>query len=44
MAFNSFKKNEFTKGWCRDNYINYRTMKANKLKNLQSTLIKGGIE
>ena len=28
MAFNSFKKNEFTKDWCRDNYINYRTMKA----------------
>ena len=28
MAFNSFKKNEFTKDWCRDNFINFRTMKA----------------
>ena len=28
MVYNAFKKNEFTKDWCRDNYINYRTMKA----------------
>ena len=28
MAFNAFKKNEFSKDWCRDNFINFRTMKA----------------
>ena len=28
MVYNAFKKNEFTKDWCRDNYINFRTMKA----------------
>ena len=28
MVFNAFKKNEFSKDWCRDNFINFRTMKA----------------
>ena len=28
MAYNAFKKNEFAKDWCRDNFINFRTMKA----------------
>ena len=28
MVYNAFKKNEVNKDWCRDNYINYRTMKA----------------
>ena len=28
MAYNAFKKNEFSKDWCRDNFINFRTMKA----------------
>ena len=28
MVYNAFKKNEKNNNWCRDNYINYRTMKA----------------
>ena len=28
MVYNAFKKNEFTNNWCRDNFINMRTMKA----------------
>ena len=28
LAYNSFKKNEYSKDWCRENYINFRTMKA----------------
>ena len=28
MVYNAFKKNEFTNNWCRDNFINIRTMKA----------------
>ena len=28
MAYNAFKRNEFSKDWCRDNFINFRTMKA----------------
>ena len=28
MVYNAFKKNEFQNNWCRDNYINLRTMKA----------------
>ncbi len=28
MVYNAFKKNEFSNNWCRDNYINLRTMKA----------------
>ena len=41
MAFNSFKKNEFTKDWCRDNYINYRTMKAiDNVRNQLADILK----
>ena len=28
LAYNAFKKNEFSKDWCRENFINFRTMKA----------------
>ena len=41
MAYNAFKKNELIKDWCRDNYINYRTMKAiDNVRNQLSDILK----
>ena len=28
MVYNAFKRNEFNKDWCKDNYLNFRTLKA----------------
>ena len=41
MVYNAFKKNELIKDWCRDNYINYRTMKAiDNVRNQLSDILK----
>ena len=47
MVYNAFKKNEFSnKDWCKENFINYRTMKAidNVRNQLADILIKMNID